>query len=93
MFMRLMFAADFRLGPISRVKKRQCVEKLIDQLGLTVSTVSSCNPLAWFYVHLICSLKIDLMIINSSSHEFTSKLLSNEGLNLSVFNMRIECKF
>lgn len=36
----LMFAADFRLGPISRVEKRQRVEMLIDQLGLTVSTVS-----------------------------------------------------
>ncbi|XWS45057.1 hypothetical protein CRYUN_Cryun15aG0104000 [Craigia yunnanensis] len=33
----LMFAADFRLGPISRVEKRQRVEKLIDQLGLTSS--------------------------------------------------------
>ncbi|KAE8706330.1 ABC transporter G family member 19 [Hibiscus syriacus] len=33
----LMFAADFRLGPISRSEKRQRVEKLIDQLGLTSS--------------------------------------------------------
>ncbi|EOX91861.1 hypothetical protein QUC31_003329 [Theobroma cacao] len=33
----LLFAADFRLGPISRVEKRQRVEKLIHQLGLTSS--------------------------------------------------------
>jgi len=33
----LMFAADFRLGPLSAVDKRQRVEKLIEQLGLSVS--------------------------------------------------------
>ena len=33
----LLFAADFRLGPISMTDKKQRVEKLIDQLGLTVS--------------------------------------------------------
>ncbi|XP_050205738.1 ABC transporter G family member STR2-like [Mercurialis annua] len=33
----LMFAADFRLGPISRDDKKQRVEKLIDQLGLSSS--------------------------------------------------------
>ncbi|XVF59147.1 hypothetical protein PTKIN_Ptkin07bG0252400 [Pterospermum kingtungense] len=33
----MMFAADFRLGPISTVEKRQRVEKLIEQLGLTSS--------------------------------------------------------
>ncbi|KAL2522606.1 ABC transporter G family member 17 [Forsythia ovata] len=33
----LMFAADFRLGSISRADKIQRVEKLIDQLGLTSS--------------------------------------------------------
>ena len=33
----LMFAADFRLGPISWTDKKLRVEKLIDQLGLTVS--------------------------------------------------------
>lgn len=32
----LMFAADFRLGPISMSTKKQRVENLIDQLGLTV---------------------------------------------------------
>lgn len=32
----LMFAADFRLGPISTTDKKQRVEKLIDQLGLSV---------------------------------------------------------
>lgn len=32
----LMFAADFRLGPISPSDKRQRVEKLIEQLGLGV---------------------------------------------------------
>ncbi|XP_062119466.1 ABC transporter G family member STR2-like [Humulus lupulus] len=31
----LMFAADFRLGSISRTDKKQRVEKLIEQLGLT----------------------------------------------------------
>ncbi|KAK0604274.1 hypothetical protein LWI29_014008 [Acer saccharum] len=31
----LLFAADFRLGPISKTDKKQRVEKLIDQLGLT----------------------------------------------------------
>ncbi|OMO56333.1 ABC transporter-like protein [Corchorus capsularis] len=36
-----MFAADFRLGPISRVEKRQRVERLIDQLGLTVSDAAT----------------------------------------------------
>lgn len=33
----LLFAADFRLGPISMADKRQRVEKLIEQLGLSVS--------------------------------------------------------
>ncbi|CAK9155662.1 unnamed protein product [Ilex paraguariensis] len=33
----LMFAADFRLGPISGADKKQRVEKLIEQLGLTTS--------------------------------------------------------
>lgn len=33
----LMFAADFRLGSISRTDKRQRVERLIEQLGLTVT--------------------------------------------------------
>ncbi|XP_058069509.1 ABC transporter G family member STR2-like [Magnolia sinica] len=33
----LMFAADFRLGSISRADKRQRVEKLIEQLGLATS--------------------------------------------------------
>ncbi|KAK9284334.1 hypothetical protein L1049_023505 [Liquidambar formosana] len=33
----LMFAADFRLGPISTSDKRQRVEKLIEQLGLSSS--------------------------------------------------------
>ncbi|KAG1361545.1 ABC transporter G family member 17 [Cocos nucifera] len=33
----LMFAADFRLGSISRADKKQRVEKLIEQLGLTSS--------------------------------------------------------
>ncbi|KAL3036628.1 hypothetical protein AAZX31_01G019900 [Glycine max] len=33
----LMFAADFRLGPLSLADKKQRVEKLIDQLGLTSS--------------------------------------------------------
>lgn len=32
-----MFAADFRLGPISTADKKQRVEKLIEQLGLSVS--------------------------------------------------------
>jgi hypothetical protein len=32
-----MFAADFRLGPLSVVDKMQRVEKLIEQLGLSVS--------------------------------------------------------
>lgn len=31
----LLFAADFRLGPISMADKRQRVEKLIEQLGLS----------------------------------------------------------
>ncbi|KAK2656668.1 hypothetical protein Ddye_009720 [Dipteronia dyeriana] len=31
----LLFAADFRLGPISMTDKKQRVEQLIDQLGLT----------------------------------------------------------
>lgn len=35
-FETLMFAADFRLGPISWPDKKQRVENLIDQLGLTV---------------------------------------------------------
>lgn len=34
----LMFAADFRLGQISRADKKQRVEKLIEQLGLSVRT-------------------------------------------------------
>ncbi|KAL0285659.1 UNVERIFIED_CONTAM: ABC transporter G family member 6 [Sesamum angustifolium] len=33
----LMFAADFRLGPIPRAEKRQRVESLIEQLGLSSS--------------------------------------------------------
>ncbi|OAY33524.1 ABC transporter G family member STR2 [Manihot esculenta] len=33
----LMFAADFRLGPISTTDKKQRVEKLIEQLGLSSS--------------------------------------------------------
>lgn len=37
----LMFAADFRLGSISRKEKRQRVEKLIEQLGLSVSSSMS----------------------------------------------------
>lgn len=35
----LMFAADFRLGPISTADKKQRVEKLIEQLGLSVSDI------------------------------------------------------
>lgn len=35
-FETLMFAADFRLGPISWSDKKQRVENLVDQLGLTV---------------------------------------------------------
>lgn len=35
-FETLMFAADFRLGPISWSDKKQRVENLIDQLGLMV---------------------------------------------------------
>lgn len=35
----LMFAADFRLGRITRAEKRQRVESLIDQLGLSVSII------------------------------------------------------
>ncbi|KAK6923877.1 ABC-2 type transporter [Dillenia turbinata] len=35
----LMFAADFRLGPISRDDKRERVERLIEQLGLSVETL------------------------------------------------------
>lgn len=35
-FETLMFAADFRLGPISWSDKKQRVENLIDHLGLTV---------------------------------------------------------
>lgn len=34
----LMFAADFRLGSISRSDKRQRVETMIEQLGLSVRT-------------------------------------------------------
>lgn len=37
----LMFAADFRLGPLSVADKRHRVEKLIDQLGLSVSAFFS----------------------------------------------------
>lgn len=33
-----MFAADFRLGPLSLADKKQRVEKLIEQLGLSVSS-------------------------------------------------------
>ncbi|KAF5749718.1 hypothetical protein HS088_TW03G00043 [Tripterygium wilfordii] len=36
----LMFAADFRLGPISIADKKERVEQLIDQLGLSVRGVS-----------------------------------------------------
>ncbi|GKU98696.1 hypothetical protein SLEP1_g11668 [Rubroshorea leprosula] len=35
----LMFAADFRLGPIKMSEKKQRVEKLIEQLGLSVSGI------------------------------------------------------
>lgn len=35
----LMFAADFRLGSISYADKKEKVEKLIEQLGLTVITL------------------------------------------------------
>lgn len=38
-----MFAADFRLGSISLSEKKQRVEKLIDQLGLSVSTCALYN--------------------------------------------------
>lgn len=37
----LMFAADFRLGPISRAEKQERVDKLIEQLGLSVSDLNS----------------------------------------------------
>ncbi|PRQ19582.1 putative fe(3+)-transporting ATPase [Rosa chinensis] len=33
----LMFAADFMLGPVTTTEKKQRVEKLIQQLGLSVS--------------------------------------------------------
>ncbi|KDO78699.1 hypothetical protein CISIN_1g039035mg [Citrus sinensis] len=36
-FETLMFAADFRLGPISWSDKKQRVENLVDQLGLTTT--------------------------------------------------------
>lgn len=37
----LMFAADFRPGPISRAEKQERVDKLIEQLGLSVSDLNS----------------------------------------------------
>ena len=37
----LMFAANFRLGPISRAEKQERVDKLIEQLGLSVSDLNS----------------------------------------------------
>lgn len=43
----LMFAADFRLGSISRADKKQRVEKLIEQLGLTVRNDG------WSFTHYI----------------------------------------
>lgn len=36
----LLFAADFRLGPISWSDKKQRVEKMINQLGLSVSVLT-----------------------------------------------------
>lgn len=45
----LMFAADFRLGSISWSDKQQRVEKLIDQLGLTVSGLTSFIYIYEFY--------------------------------------------
>lgn len=44
----LMFAADFRLGPGPRAEKIERVEKLIDQLGLSVSDLSLINNLNFF---------------------------------------------
>lgn len=41
----LMFAADFRLGRISQTEKRQLVETLIEQLGLSVSFCSLYSPI------------------------------------------------
>lgn len=37
----LMFAADFQLGPISSAEKQERVDKLIEQLGLSVSDLNS----------------------------------------------------
>lgn len=39
----LMFAADFRLGPLSLADKKQRVEKLINQLGLSVRVLIPLN--------------------------------------------------
>lgn len=46
-FETLMFAADFRLGPLSLADKKQRVEKLIEQLGLSVSFFISTLGSIW----------------------------------------------
>ncbi|KAE8712599.1 hypothetical protein F3Y22_tig00110241pilonHSYRG00033 [Hibiscus syriacus] len=66
----LMFAADFRFGPISRVEKRQHVEKLIDQLGLTYRDPHDLSPSSRIQLlldHMIVFARGQLMYQGSPS--------------------------
>lgn len=56
-----MFAADLRLGPVSVTDKKQRVEKLIQQLGLSVSDLYSIHvyilvQYMWIYFYELCIL-------------------------------------
>lgn len=60
----LMFAADFRLGPISWTDKKLRVERLIEQLGLTVSdqATSSHAPIPFLHLYY-CDCDCDFVLI------------------------------
>lgn len=52
----LMFAADFRLGQISMAEKKLRVDKLIEQLGLSVSNLKTFHPLNISHLNTYISL-------------------------------------
>ncbi|KAM3709012.1 hypothetical protein ACJW31_02G140800 [Castanea mollissima] len=61
----LMFAADFRLGPISRAEKQDRVDKLIEQLGL--SGLHQCSSVIEKVHHIARSRSTVILTIHQPS--------------------------
>lgn len=66
----LMFAADFRLGPIAMADKKKRVEKLIDQLGLSVSHLALFHSHSKLIVRLIHAFIFYVLYMQSSRNTY-----------------------